>query len=49
MKTIFISASPVLVNEVRRFYHKLKDALINHLLKKETAADNVAEVHSEIM
>jgi hypothetical protein len=28
MKTVFISASPVLVNEVSRFYHKLKEALI---------------------
>lgn len=35
MKTVFISASPVLVNEVSRFYHKLKEALILHLKKRE--------------
>ncbi len=28
MKTVFISASPVLVNEVSRFYYKLKEALV---------------------
>lgn len=28
MKTVFISASPVLVNEVSRFYTRLKEALI---------------------
>jgi hypothetical protein len=35
MKTVFISASPVLVNEVSRFYYRLKDALVNHLKEKE--------------
>ena len=35
MKTVFISASPVLVNEVSRFYKKLKESLIEYLEKKE--------------
>jgi len=35
MKTVFVSASPVLVNEVSRFYQRLKDALIEHLEQKE--------------
>ncbi len=35
MKTVFISASPVLVNEVSRFYHKLKEALVSHLKRRE--------------
>lgn len=35
MKTVFISASPVLVNEVSRFYKKLKESLIEYLDKKE--------------
>lgn len=38
MKTVFISASPVLVNEVARFYERLKDTLISHLRMKEAAA-----------
>ncbi len=38
MKTVFLSASPVLVNEVSRFYKRLKDSLIDHLEKKEKAA-----------
>lgn len=37
MKTVFLSASPVLVNEVSRFYKRLKDGLIDHLEKKERA------------
>jgi hypothetical protein len=36
MKTVFISASPVLVNEVNRYYITLRDALIDYLMKKET-------------
>lgn len=35
MKTVFISASPVLVNEVNRYYSSLKQALVDHLKKKE--------------
>jgi flagellar basal body-associated protein FliL len=35
MKTVFISASPVLVNEVNRFYTHLRDSIINHLKQKE--------------
>lgn len=35
MKTVFISASPVLVNEVNRFYTQLRESIINHLKKKE--------------
>jgi len=35
MKTVFISASPVLVNEVNRFYTHLRDSVINYLKKKE--------------
>lgn len=38
MKSVFLSASPVLVNEVQRFYNRLKDALYFHLLKKEREA-----------
>jgi len=37
MKTVFISASPVLVNEVQRYYFQLKEALIDYLSKKEAA------------
>ena len=45
MKSVFISASPVLVNEVQRFYHRLKDALIIHLQNKEAqASDEFVEV-----
>jgi hypothetical protein len=49
MKTVFISASPVLVNEVSRFYHKLKDSLISHLKIKETKSSDVTAQHQEIM
>jgi hypothetical protein len=35
MKTVFISASPVLVNEVNRFYTQLRQSIINHLKQKE--------------
>lgn len=35
MKTVFISASPVLVNEVNRFYSSLRDSIINYLRNKE--------------
>jgi len=35
MKTVFVSASPVLVNEVSRFYSKLKDGIIAYLVAKE--------------
>lgn len=38
MKTVFISASPVLVNEVSRFYTRLKDSLIKYLENKEKAS-----------
>jgi hypothetical protein len=38
MKTVFISASPVLVNEVSRFYKRLKESLIDHLVAKEKLA-----------
>jgi len=59
MKTVFISASPVLVNEVSRFYKNLKNALIAHLIKKEnnknsdtTASnqdDQIKSQHNEMM
>jgi hypothetical protein len=35
MKMVFITASPVLTNEVKRFYGSVKQKLINHLKKKE--------------
>jgi len=35
MRTVFISASPVLVNEVNRFYTQLRQSIINHLKLKE--------------
>jgi len=38
MKTVFLSASPVLVNEVSRFYTRLKDSLIKYLENKEKAS-----------
>ena len=48
MKSVFISASPVLVNEVQRFYNRLKDALIIHLQNKEAQeASEFIEVDSE--
>jgi hypothetical protein len=37
MKTVFISASPVLVNEVQRYYFKLKESLVKHLKAREQA------------
>ena len=40
MKTVFLSASPVLVNEVSRFYKRLKDSLIDYLEKKEKASND---------
>jgi hypothetical protein len=48
MKTVFISASPVLVNEVSRFYRKLKDSLIEHLEKKEKAAQENQESSTSV-
>jgi hypothetical protein len=38
MRTVFISASPVLVNEVNRYYATLRDSLISFLKTKEEAA-----------
>jgi len=35
MKSVFLSASPVLVNEVSRFYQTLKDSLVKFLREKE--------------
>lgn len=35
LKYIFVTASPVLTNEVKRFYQSLKDSLINHLKASE--------------
>ena len=35
MRTVFISASPVLTNEVNRYYNLLKQSLIDYLKKKE--------------
>ena len=48
MKTVFISASPVLVNEVSRFYKKLKESLIEHLEKKEKAAQESQESSTSV-
>jgi hypothetical protein len=47
MKTVFLSASPVLVNEVSRFYKRLKESLINHLEKKERANANQSDESTE--
>ena len=47
MKTVFISASPVLVNEVSRFYKNLKNALIAHLIKKENNGEKRTEKEIE--
>ena len=35
MKMVFITASPVLTNEVKRFYGSIKTKLVNHLKKRE--------------
>jgi hypothetical protein len=35
VKYVFVTASPVLSNEVSRFYSNLKDTLVNHLKAKE--------------
>ena len=35
MKMVFITASPVLTNEVKRFYTSIKAKLVAHLRKKE--------------
>ena len=35
MKTVFISASPVLINEVNKYYETLKNSLITYLKQKE--------------
>ena len=45
MKTVFLSASPVLVNEVSRFYKRLKDSLIDYLESKEKAANDLNAQH----
>ena len=37
MKMVFITASPVLTTEVRRFYGSIKAKLVNHLKQKEVA------------
>ena len=56
LKYIFVTASPVLTNEVKRFYQSLKDSLINHLkaseynkrmIKKEKAAKKNEEIANE--
>jgi len=47
MKTVFISASPVLVNEVNRFYTQLRDSIISHLKKKEAEKPEDNELKSE--
>lgn len=35
LRYVFVTASPVLTNEVRRFYQNLKEQLLNHLKAKE--------------
>lgn len=35
MKMVFITASPVLTNEVKRFYQNIKAKLVAHLRKRE--------------
>ena len=35
LRYLFVTASPVLTSEVRRFYASLKEQLINHLRTKE--------------
>ncbi len=35
MKMVFITASPVLTNEVKRFYSSIKAKLVVHLRKRE--------------
>ena len=53
MKTVFISASPVLTNEVNRYYNLLKDTLIKHLESKEamqeanSTSDEIIELDEE--
>lgn len=37
IKMVFITASPVLTTEVKRFYSSIKKKLINHLKKREDA------------
>jgi len=36
LRYVFVTASPVLTHEVRRFYSELKEQLINYLKAKET-------------
>ena len=35
LRYLFVTASPVLTNEVKRFYSNIKEQLINHLRAKE--------------
>lgn len=35
MKMVFITASPVLTNEVKRYYQSIKAKLVVHLRKRE--------------
>ncbi len=37
IKMVFITASPVLTTEVKRFYSSIKKKLINHLKRREEA------------
>jgi hypothetical protein len=39
VKYVFVTASPVLTSEVRRFYMNLKESLINYLKAKEINAE----------
>jgi hypothetical protein len=54
MKMVFITASPVLTNEVRRFYGTLKRKLIYHLqqrderiLKRQQAQQTITEQETQ--
>jgi len=40
MKMVFITASPVLTTEVKRFYGSIKAKLVLHLRNKELARAN---------
>jgi len=42
LKYVFVTASPVLSNELRRFYSVLKETLVNHLRNNELKREKIA-------
>jgi hypothetical protein len=47
MKLVFITASPVQTNEVKKFYTNLKNSLRQYLKVKEEKIKELREKHAE--